>query len=117
MTATLEAVDERTAIEAALAQFRDLGGDDFAREMVELLRDQTPSQFAEIDSALACGDMVGAQRHAHSMKSSFGNFGATTCQRIAVEMDLAGKMADAAAYRSAYTRLQLAFQELLTYLG
>ncbi|MBX7102932.1 MAG: Hpt domain-containing protein [Gemmataceae bacterium] len=107
----LPAEDYR-AIASALSEFRDLGGTEFVIEMVEILRRQTPEQFAEIDSALATGDLRIAQRHAHSMKSSFGSFGAQRCQAIAVAMDRAGKAGDIAAFRTAYSALPDEFDRL-----
>ncbi len=103
---------EHARIDGALAQFLDLGGAEFVTEMIDLLNQQTPQQFEAIEKALATGDIIAAQRHAHSMKSSFGNFGATTCQELATRMDRAGKDGDAVAYRADFELLKPAFVQL-----
>ncbi len=103
---------EHARIKEALAQFLELGGAEFVTEMIALLNQQTPQQFEAIEKALTSGDIVTAQRHAHSMKSSFGNFGATTCQELATRMDRAGKDGDAVAYRADFALLKPAFIQL-----
>lgn len=107
-------------VRAALAQFEELGGADFVVEMVILLNEQTPVQFAGIEKALAAGDIATAQRHAHSMKSSFGSFGATRCQELATNMDAAGKAGDADGYQLFFGLLKPEFarlQEILKNIG
>ncbi len=107
---------EHARIQEALAQFLELGGAEFVTEMIDLLNQQTPQQFEAIEKALAAGDIITAQRHAHSMKSSFGNFGAKTCQELATRMDRAGKDGDAVAYRADFELLKQAFAQLQTVL-
>lgn len=114
MTAVTSEIE---TVQAALEQFRDLGGDEFVTEMIDLLNQQTPQQFDAIEKALASGDITTAQRHAHSMKSSFGNFGATRCQELATSMDRAGKANDAAVYRLEFELLKPAFQQLQSILA
>jgi HPt (histidine-containing phosphotransfer) domain-containing protein len=103
---------ETERVRLALAEFADLGGPDFPGEMTDLLLQQTPKQFAAIDVALAAGDLVTCQRHAHSMKSTFGNFGARRCQRLATEMDLAAREGRADDCRRAFGDLKRVFDTL-----
>ena len=112
MTATPADHIDFAGIQEALAQLLDLGGPAFVTEMIDLLNQQTPQQFDAIEKALASGDIVTAQRHAHSMKSSFGNFGATRCQELATRMDRAGKSGDSSAYRIEFELLKPAFVQL-----
>jgi HPt (histidine-containing phosphotransfer) domain-containing protein len=112
MTALTIDQNEAAGVRDALAQFQELGGLEFVGEMIELMNQQTPQQFDAIEKALASGDMATAQRHAHSMKSSFGNFGATTCQELATDMDRAGKDGDAETYRAGFDRLKIEFSKL-----
>lgn len=109
-------IDERAGILAALRQFQDLGGTYFVHEMIDLLRTQTPEQFQQIDAALGNNDHLTAQRLAHSMKSSFGNFGAMECQQLATAMDAAGKSSDWNEYRASFVKLRAAFDRLLAIL-
>ena len=116
MTYTTIDQSEVAAVREALAQFQELGGSEFVGEMIELLNQQTPQQFDAIEKALASGDIGTAQRHAHSMKSSFGNFGATKCQGLATAMDRAGKNGDAKAYQAEFDQLKIEFAKLQTML-
>lgn len=104
-------------IQEALAQFDDLGGPEFVAEIIGLLNQHTPEQLAAIETALMAGDLATAQRHAHSMKSTLGSFGATTCQECAVKMDRAGKDGDVNEYRIWFERLKPEFVKLQTVLA
>jgi HPt (histidine-containing phosphotransfer) domain-containing protein len=103
---------ELASVQAAVAHLRQVGGEEFVCEMVELLREQTGRQLTEVDAALARGEIDVPQRHAHSMKSSFGNFGATRCQAIAAAIDAAGKNGDVSEMSRLYIELRRAFTEL-----
>jgi HPt (histidine-containing phosphotransfer) domain-containing protein len=104
--------DDRESVLAALKQFQELGGKEFVHEMIELLRSQTRDQFLLVDEALSKGDWSTARRLAHSMKSSFGNFGAKRCQQLASEMDLAGKELRWDDFRLSHQQLKIAFDQL-----
>src|SRR6185369_12975800 len=78
---------ERDWIRESLEKLADLGGTEFVAEMVELLRTQTAVQVNQLEVAHSSGDLATAQRLAHSMKSSFGNFGARGLQMLAYEME------------------------------
>lgn len=104
--------EDRGAIQAALQQLIDLGGPNFMTEMVELLYTQTPEQFRQIDAGLGNNDLPLAQRQAHSMKSSFGSYGAKECQRIATAMDLCGKQGQRDEFAKHYERLRDAYERL-----
>lgn len=103
-------------IAAALAQFRELGGEEFVAEMVALLETQTTQQIAEIERALSINDVDTAQRHAHSMKSTFGSFGARVCQRVATEMDLMAKERRLSDFAALFDKLKSEFAWLLQLL-
>lgn len=108
--------DDRDSVLAAVRKLAELGGAEFVHEMIGLLRSQTPDQFRQIDDALTNKDMTTAQRMAHSMKSSFGNFGATECQQIATAMDRAGKDNQLGEFQSEYGKLRPAFDRLQSWL-
>lgn len=110
------AFPDAATVRQALAQFSELGGAEFVAEMIDLLQQQTPRQFKDIDSSLASGDLTEATRHAHSMKSSFGSFGAISCQELAAQMNLAGKNGDIESYRQSYAHLKTEYVKLLELL-
>jgi HPt (histidine-containing phosphotransfer) domain-containing protein len=109
--------EDSVTVRAALAEFQDLGGREFVAEMIQLLKEQTPKQLSEIECAFDNGDLATAQRHAHSMKSTFGNFGAKGCQNLAIEMDRAGKANEAAAYQAAFEQLKIKYESLNKFLA
>jgi len=78
-------------IRAALNHFDALGGAEFVAEMVDLLIAQSQRQFDEIDDAVTRKAAAVAHRIGHTLKSSFGNFGARRCQRLAAAIDAAGR--------------------------
>jgi HPt (histidine-containing phosphotransfer) domain-containing protein len=108
--------DDRERVLAAVKNLAELGGADFVYEMIGLLRTQTPDQFRQIEEALSKGDIATAQRMAHSMKSSFGNFGALECQQIATAMDLAGKDCQLDVFQREYAKIRPAFDRLQPWL-
>ena len=117
MTATTDENENLVGVQEALTQFHNLGGPEFVSEMIDLLNQHTPEQFAAIENALATGDLATAQRHAHSMKSALGSFGAKVCQECAVKMDLAGKAGNADEYRFWFERLKHEFTKLQSILN
>jgi HPt (histidine-containing phosphotransfer) domain-containing protein len=112
MTTTIDSKD-RQAIRAALLGFVDLGGPDFLAEMVNLLKTQIPKQIRKIEEELAANNLDQARIEAHSMKSSFGNYGATECQHLAAAMESAGKEGSPDEFRAQFQRLRAAFDRLL----
>jgi signal transduction histidine kinase/HPt (histidine-containing phosphotransfer) domain-containing protein len=73
-------------------------GDDFAM-LLDTFLESTPPLFADMLAALAGGDAVGVQRHAHSLKSSAATFGAMRLAAMARKLEheaVAGNLADAA---------------------
>lgn len=84
--------------------------------MVDLLKLQTTNQFRKIDEGLAADDLSLAQKQAHSMKSSFGNYGALECQRLAAAMELAGQQGLRDEFIARYERLRDVFGQLIPVL-
>jgi HPt (histidine-containing phosphotransfer) domain-containing protein len=108
--------EDRESVKAGLDAFIELGGRDFMSEMVDLLKQQTPHQFRIIDEGLSMNNLKEVQRQAHSMKSSFGNFGARECQRLASAMDLAVKREQLEEFKTHYAQLRRTFGRLLMLL-
>src|SRR5262245_38022377 len=105
---------ERNSLKEGLAKLADLGGDDFVVEMVQLLSTQTALQIKELEAAHTSGDLPTAQRLAHSMKSSFGNFGAKKLQTLACTMEFAAKNGDKVDYEKHVLDLKNGFSKLIT---
>jgi HPt (histidine-containing phosphotransfer) domain-containing protein len=72
---------------ASIAALRELGspGDptDFLREIVGIYLADTPARLAELDQALAAGDVARFSRAVHSIKGSSANVGAIAVRTVA----------------------------------
>ena len=67
--------------------------------LLDTFLESTPPLFADMLAALADGDAVGVQRHAHSLKSSAATYGAMRLAAMARKLEheaVAGNLADAA---------------------
>lgn len=100
----------------ALLRLRQLGGDGFLKEMIDLFLEFVPQR---IDLALA-GERVGdfsAVAHAgHSLKSSAGNLGVTSIQTLAVDIEQKANENNRDAVRGLLCDLEIAFAEAKTCL-
>jgi len=94
---------------AALERLRQLGGDQFAGEMIRLFLDFTNTKLAEAKVALAAGDGPGVARAAHPIKSSAGNVGASRVQALAARLEHAAKATPAASLARLVAELEDAF--------
>lgn len=71
----------------ALQRLVRLGGLDLLDQMMALLLEAGPQRIAAARDAVAVGDMDGARRAAHSLKSSAGNLGLIRLQRLAQDVE------------------------------
>jgi HPt (histidine-containing phosphotransfer) domain-containing protein len=78
---------EAAWIRNSLRQFRDLGGPEFVTEMIALFHSQSAAQIAQLDEAHAKGDFATARRMAHTLKSTFANYGSRSLQALAFSME------------------------------
>ena len=72
--------DEKSIDMQAIDALRELSPDtgaEFVRELIEIYLQDTPQRIAELDEALAKGDVPTFTRAAHTLKGSSSNFGAT----------------------------------------
>lgn len=80
---------ERARIDRQLNQLRDLGGDDFVAEMIDLFLAQAQNQLATMRDSLSRGESTEVQKLAHTLKSSAGNFGARALQELCARTERA----------------------------
>ncbi len=78
---------ERAWIRHSLAQFADLGGIEFVQEMTDLFSVESDKHIATMEKSLATSDWATFGRIAHTLKSSFANYGARRMQRLAQMME------------------------------
>jgi len=77
-------------------------GADFIGELIDTYCEETPVLLAQLERALAEGDMEGFRRAAHSMKSNSATFGALAFSAQARELEMMAKQGD---LRGAETRV------------
>lgn len=73
---------------------RVLGDEELAGEIIEGFLEDMPLQISSLKAAQKEADAPLIQRKAHSIKGVSGNVGATTLQKIAAEVEEAGKASD-----------------------
>jgi HPt (histidine-containing phosphotransfer) domain-containing protein len=94
-------------------------GGAFFRELVDIFLTDTPKRLADLEQALAAGDLVTAGRAAHSVKGAAGNFGAAALARAALRAESEAKAgrgdavrAALPAFRAEYERVEAALRGL-----
>jgi len=86
------------AIEIAdrLEWLREMGGDDFLRELVDLFLDSVPESIQRAQDACHAGDLEAVAQITRSLKSSAGNVGAVNLYEVARRAEQAARESDAA---------------------
>lgn len=85
-TSPSECVVDMNVIEG----LRELGGDDdpgLVTELIAMFLDDAPKRLAEIEGALANGDVKRLERAAHTLKSSAANVGAAGLSQLCREIE------------------------------
>src|SRR5262249_40741989 len=72
---------------AAIERLRRLGGDDFARKMLDLFLSYTEQKLSEARQAPAGGKLCALAKAVHPVQSSAGNVGATRVQALASRIE------------------------------
>lgn len=72
---------------AALERLRRLGGNAFARRMIELFLDYAAKKIDLARQAQAAGNLAGLASEVHPVKSSAGNVGAVRVQALATRIE------------------------------
>ena len=72
----------------------NLGDEELVVTLIDIFLDQTPKLMAELDAAIAAKNATGAERTAHSLKGSAGNFGAKNAWQLAQTVEYAGRGGD-----------------------
>lgn len=73
----------------ALDRLREWGGDKLAAQMVRLFLKNSGTRMDQIRTGVNGGDLVEAERGAHSLKSSAANIGAETLRTLATRLESA----------------------------
>jgi len=101
---------------AALRALEELVGADAGGEIAALFRTDAEARVARGGAALAAGDLAGAAREFHALKSSAASLGATRLSQVAARLEAAGTRGDAEAARAAGTGLETLLRATLAAL-
>ncbi len=102
-----EAFDFAIAVERA-------GGDEFlARELCGMVRDLAPQFIADLQQAIAAGDVKTARRHAHTLKNSADNIGAQPTRDMGFRIEELAAAGDLAAAAEQLDELQATIDRLV----
>jgi histidine phosphotransfer protein HptB len=95
-------------------ELKDTAGAEFVVELVDTFFEEAPGLVADMQQALARGDVPALKRAAHSLKSNAHTFGALPLAALARAVELGDAPAPAAvqAVADAYTLAAAALKEL-----
>src|SRR5262245_12087663 len=79
----LKALFTEARMNRQFAHLRELGGEEFVGEMIDLFLGFAPRQIDEAKRALAGGQIDGVRRAAHSLKAGAANLGAELVRELA----------------------------------
>jgi HPt (histidine-containing phosphotransfer) domain-containing protein len=77
--------------QTAFEELKQISGEDFINELIEVFLDDAPIMIQNMQSALDSKDVESFRRNAHSMKSNANTFGATELGALAKELEFVAK--------------------------
>lgn len=107
-------MNEPTLDRVTFHELQDTTGAEFVAELVDTFLEEAPGLLAEMQAALAAGELPRLQRAAHSLKSNASTFGALQLAALARDVELGAAPTTAAmrAVTEAYTLAASALKEL-----
>lgn len=101
---------------ATLNELREIGGQSFLTELIQIYLDDIPLRFTELRQALANNQREPFIRAAHTIKGSSSNLGATQLQHLAGELESTAKTAPLPSLVSEIDALEHSFTQTATAL-
>ena len=101
-----------TLDESALTRLRELGGDDFAADMVRMFHQYAEAQLDQARKALGADDIPGVEKAIHPLKTSAGHVGAMAMKELCQEIEKHGRAGDGAPLPELLDRLDQAYAEV-----
>jgi HPt (histidine-containing phosphotransfer) domain-containing protein len=95
-----------------LARLRDLGGEDFANDMVRMFHQYAEAQLADARKALSADDIPGIEKAIHPLKTSAGHVGAMAMKELCQEIERHGRAGEAGPMPALLARLDAAYAEV-----
>ncbi|MBL6763597.1 MAG: Hpt domain-containing protein [Verrucomicrobiae bacterium] len=101
-----------TLDESALARLRELGGDEFANDMVRMFHQYAEAQLGFARAALDAGDIDAVEKAIHPLKTSAAHVGALAMKGLCQEIENCGREGDGAPIPGLLGRLEAAYSEV-----
>lgn len=101
---------------AAIEEYREILGDEFAAFFIDLIDsffDSAPALLHDLSDGLASNDAARFERAAHTIKSNCKTFGAYEFADKAYELEQIGAAKDLSAAAPQIAELEQAYQELV----
>lgn len=76
---------------AKFADLKQMSGEDFINELIDVFLEEAPGMIQNMESALANGDAELFRRNAHSLKSNAYTFGAARLGEISRDLEMMGR--------------------------
>jgi len=96
----------------AIERLRQLGGDEFVGQMIDLFLDYAETKIADAHKAGVAGDLPGVAKAVHPIKSSAGNIGASQVQELATRLEQLAKQPPGDELNRLLGELETAFAEI-----
>ena len=93
----------------AISALRDLGGDSFVVQMIDLFLVYAPKVIAEARDGLAKGNLEPVVRMGHSLRSSGRNLGAVKLAELAQNVESAGRVGQLSVLPALLDEMEQAF--------
>ncbi|MFC1481779.1 Hpt domain-containing protein [Candidatus Neomarinimicrobiota bacterium] len=107
-------MDDATVLNpATIENLKQLGGDDFLHELIELFLEHSSNLVATINNGNAAAEWDQVSRAAHSLKSSAGNIGAFELQTIVSDLEQAAEVTDVSAITPLIDKLGPSFETVV----
>ncbi len=101
----------------ALDRLREWGGDKLAGQMVRLFLKNSGTRMDQIRTGVGSGDLVEAERGAHSLKSSAANIGAEHLRMLATRIESAALDGSVDDARTLLPELETAYADAMRELA
>ena len=95
--------------EGTIRKLRDLGGDAFAAEMIELFFGYVPKKIEEAKAGWGEGNLRAVEQAVHPVKSSAGNVGAVVVRDLAARIEKLSREGETGALPDLLRDLEAAF--------
>jgi len=99
-----------------LEMLKEVIGDDL-KEILQSFIDIAPDTLSQIQTAMASGDANNLRLHAHTLKGSAANIGATNLPGLSLLLENKGKEGITDGLQSEFDAVKLETQAVVTFLG